>query len=389
MMRTNGIPVRRYAAPMLVVALTASVWAASGVRAEEKARGDADAKASTPSDVEGNDVTADYALSVRPSIDPIQFAQPFDLVIEVTRADGERLGIPESIPENKKVRRAGRPRREREGRPDGRVTERIYIPFIALDTDDVSTPALVIRAPGRGAPNADGRVVEGRIEVPAQTLRVVDPELNPVGGGARGGPAGVDGPGAPGSVAPKKAPSAGIEPARSHFLYNVADARPWTVLATLVASLAALFASMAIDRRRRFSVRKEDDPVLVARVKTRPAHEVALEKLDSLLASNLLRDGEVEAFVEQLMDDVLRAYLEARFEVPAGTHTTAELAEDLLQVAHVDLDLSLVRSLLEDTDLVKFARAEMQGDVAHQMAGKVRALIESTAARPEPTGEET
>ena len=69
--------------------------------------------------------------------------------------------------------------------------------------------------------------------------------------------------------------------------------------------------------------------------------------------------------------------------VSAGKRTTSELIEDLLAVSAPGLDLDVVRGLLDDADLVKFARADLASDVAHGMAGRVRALIEATAERRE------
>lgn len=334
------------------------------------------AQAAEAADEGSADVTTDYLRKVTTSVKPVPFAVPFDLVIVLERAEGERIEIPASLPETKEVRPAGRPRRERATSGPGRVNERILIPMIALDTEGTKTPALVLRAPGGG-----------RIEIPSLDIDVVDPDAPaedpekagaPKGSGALAPTSGaaVDGAAA---VQGAAAPTAAVEPAKRSFFYNIADARPWAVISTLVASILALLASLWIERRRNFAVpvAKIADPV-ETEVQT-PAHTRALERLDALLKGPLLQSGNVEAFVAELMNAVLREYLEERFDLMAESQTTRELAEDLLQVGHPGLDVSTVRTLLENADLVKFARADLGREVAHQMAKDVRRLIVATA----------
>lgn len=368
-------------APLLSASFCAC-FCASLVLASAVASGTARAEEAPASDAA--DVTTDYLRKVTTSVKPVPFAVPFDLVIVLDRAEGERIEIPASLPENKEVRPAGRPRRERATSGPGRVNERILIPMIALDTEGTQTPALVLRAPGGG-----------RIEIPPIDIDVVDPEAKdedvpppsgqrPAGGGKAKGSlaptsgAAVDGAGA---VRKAQAPTAAVEPAKRSFFYNIADSRPWAVISTLVASILALLASLWIERRRNFAV-----PMTKATESTEPEvrvppHQRALQRLDALLKGPLLKEGNVEAFVEQLMNAVLREYLEERFDLMAESQTTRELAEDLLKVGHPSLDVTTVRTLLENADLVKFARADLGREVAHQMAKDVRGLIVATAER--------
>ena len=143
---------------------------------------------------------------------------------------------------------------------------------------------------------------------------------------------------------------------RGHIAYPVPDARPWIGLSALASAGLSTrpSAPSRVDVVGAPIVPLEPPAVLAP---PRPAHEVALERLEALLASGLLARNETGVFVERLMDEVLRDYLTARFALSAGTRTTRELVKDLLGVSLPGLDVALVESLLADTDLVKFAKA--------------------------------
>lgn len=87
----------------------------------------------------------------------------------------------------------------------------------------------------------------------------------------------------------------------------------------------------------------------------RPAHEIALEALEKLRASGLLQRGEFKAFYSEL-SDIIRRYFENRYFVLALEMTTGQLLNQLQEV-HIDSELrELIRALLEQCDLVKFAK---------------------------------
>lgn len=290
---------------------------------------------------------APFSVVARVEPDPVAFAAPFDLVVEVVRGRAERLVLPREIPDTKGARRAGDVVRSVVESPDGSVKEIVRVPFLALDVDDVQTPAFVITAPD-GSP----------LDVPALPVRV------------EGAP--------PAPPAPEG--KLDLVPAKPSMTYEVLDARPLVALGALATSGLSYALLAAVVRRRRFAA----PPAPVVVPPPRPPHVVALERLEALLRSGLLARGEIAPFVAQLMDEVLRDYLQARFGVHAGTQTTRELVEDLLARSAPGLDVATVRALLEGADLVKFARAELAADEAHRMAVRVRAIIEATAPKAAP-----
>lgn len=303
----------------------------------------------------------DVIMTARVEPDPVTFGEPFALVVTLVRERGVRVDLPGTIPDVEGAPRTGDATRsvvDDDGAPgpDGgtrpRVKETIRIPFLALDTQDLKTPALVLAG-------KDG----SSLDVPALNVRVVVPPDAPP---PDGGPAPQ-----PGQVM--------LEAAAPVIAYAVPDDRPWIVAGSLAGLAAVALLARWVLRRRR--ARQPIAPA-VPPPPPRPAHEVALERLDALLASGLLQRGETATFVERLMDEVLRDYLSARFALPAGTRTTRELVKDLLGIAVTGLDVALVESLLADADLVKFARASIASEQAHGMATRVRALVEQTKLAP-------
>ncbi len=299
-----------------------------------------------------------FTLSARVEPDPVAFGERFELVIEVLRADGDRLSLPHDLPHEPAARQIGPPQRALTPLPaeeggDARVREVVRVPFLALGLDDVKTPAFVLTAP-------DGEA----LEIESLPVRVA-PE--PAAGAPPAGDLGDS-----------------LVEAERVLSFEVFDTRP-LVGASALALAGAAFALYRWLARRRRAWLAQRPRAAAPSAPDRPAHIIALERLEALLAEGLLARGEVTLFVQRLMDEVLRDYLERRYRVLAGRRTTSELAADLLSVSAPGLDLDVVRGLLDDADLVKFARADIAADVAHGMASRTRALIEATA---EPEGED-
>lgn len=298
--------------------------------------------------------------------DPVPFGARFELVVTVLRDRGQLLELPASLPAAEAAPQTGDPRRSVEelslasdaGDAPVRVRETIRVPFLALALDDVSTPAFVLSA-------KDG----SSVEVPSLPVRVADdPSLLVVGDA---------GPAEPGAMT--------LEPAAGSIAYRVADHRPFYAAGAVAGAAAAALLARALLKRRRA---RRPAPPAPPPPPPRPAHEVALERLEALLAAGLLARGETALFVERLMDEVLRDYLSARFALVAEARTTRELVAELLSVSVPGLDVRLVEELLGDADLVKFAKATIAAERAHAMAMRVKALVLATtpAAAPTRTG---
>jgi len=142
----------------------------------------------------------------------------------------------------------------------------------------------------------------------------------------------------------------------------------------------------------------------------RPAHELALEELQQLRASDLLQRGEVKAFYS-ILSEIVRRYIEGRYEVMALEMTTYEVNQalrkhvmpqisvekrsaDLLSAGrmpalpHVTEALhkhetnfdacDMAREILEASDLVKFAKLVPPVEQGETLITLAESFVEAT-----------
>ncbi|MFK7903710.1 MAG: BatD family protein [Chitinophagales bacterium] len=89
----------------------------------------------------------------------------------------------------------------------------------------------------------------------------------------------------------------------------------------------------------------------------RPAHEVAIEKLRDLEGEKYWQQGEVKKYYSELTN-IVREYLEGRYDILALESTTDEILKDLEEG---DFEAGLwnkLKNMLQTADLVKFAKAK-------------------------------
>jgi hypothetical protein len=148
------------------------------------------------------------------------------------------------------------------------------------------------------------------------------------------------------------------------------------VLGGLVLALCTFFLVRALAKRKR--------SILVAQAPApppRPAHEVALERLEALRRAGHLDRGEHKDFYIEL-SEVLRAYAGGRYGFESIELTVAELIDALRLHETPGLDLLQLKRILDEADLVKFAKY-LPGDVAAQTAlNGAFELVERTRPRP-------
>jgi len=88
----------------------------------------------------------------------------------------------------------------------------------------------------------------------------------------------------------------------------------------------------------------------------RPAHEVAFERLEKLKGLQLVEQGKVREHY-YLLSEIIRSYLEARFELPIVERTTSEAYAELRNSGKIKRsEITDIKAFLEECDLVKFAR---------------------------------
>jgi hypothetical protein len=86
-----------------------------------------------------------------------------------------------------------------------------------------------------------------------------------------------------------------------------------------------------------------------------PPHLIALEKLKKLEDEKLWQKGEIKKFHIDLTD-IIREYMESRYNMMAVESTTAEIIDQLRNYLDDRIIIEKVREFLELSDLVKFAK---------------------------------
>ncbi len=122
----------------------------------------------------------------------------------------------------------------------------------------------------------------------------------------------------------------------------------------------------------------------------RPAHEIALEALARLEASDLLARGEVKAFYIEV-SEIIRRYVEGRYGFIALEMTTEELLEALHRAGVSGEIYDLFRIFLDRCDLVKFAKYEPPTESHPEIVALARQIVERTMlvpSEPAPTPDE-
>lgn len=141
--------------------------------------------------------------------------------------------------------------------------------------------------------------------------------------------------------------------------------------AIVVAALLTLFVLRALDAR--FKALAPGPP-------PRPANEVAIERLDAL-------DGTPDESLDGALRmattvDILRQYLGGRYGFDALEMTTPELRLELAQADLKGIAVSDIDRVLDEADLVKFARIVPSPEAARAVAPKVRHVVTVTWEPP-------
>ena len=105
-----------------------------------------------------------------------------------------------------------------------------------------------------------------------------------------------------------------------------------------------------IKKRKNRPVRVESDkPVM-------PLHTMALDKLNALRSQKLWEQGQVKQYHSELTD-IMREYLEKRYQINAMEQTSEEIFAGLRHLDITEQNINKLRQMLLLADLVKFAKA--------------------------------
>ena len=142
--------------------------------------------------------------------------------------------------------------------------------------------------------------------------------------------------------------------------------------------LLLLAAGYGLYRR----LRRPAPPPVAPPVAPPPAHEIALEKLAALAASDYLFSGNFKMYQSELTH-ILREYLSLRYNFNALEATTEEIERQFASRGIPRDWEGRLSQLLRRADLVKFAKGELPATEHREALEEVRGFVEGTAAREE------
>lgn len=115
-----------------------------------------------------------------------------------------------------------------------------------------------------------------------------------------------------------------------------------------------------------------------------PLHTITLAKLDALKQRQLWEQGQVKLYYSELTD-IIREYLEKRYEISALEQTSAEIFAGLQQLHIPALHSDQLKQLLLLADLVKFAKAVPTNNDNQQSMENAVSFVEHT--KPDPSAD--
>ena len=144
------------------------------------------------------------------------------------------------------------------------------------------------------------------------------------------------------------------------------------------AGLGALLTMLIVRRLRARRGERPGPP-------PRPAHQVALEKLDRLGAYGFLENADNRPFYFAV-SEIIREYLGGRYAFDSLELTTDELIAELRRQAGRELVLGEIQGWLSACDLVKFAKISPSAAEARGALESAIRIVTATRPMPAPAG---
>ncbi len=161
--------------------------------------------------------------------------------------------------------------------------------------------------------------------------------------------------------------------------YTVGEILPWILLAIVVVTVAWLIYKYL---PRRKAKHEDEGPV----IPDEPIHIITFRALDKLEKKQLWQAGKVKEYYSELTE-ILRYYIEIRYNIRALEMTSEEI---LSGMGYMDLgtdNLSLLRDLLQNADLSKFAKYKHNAETNESALVDARNFVKSTYQRIEENEE--
>ncbi|MBI1288696.1 MAG: hypothetical protein GC178_14090 [Flavobacteriales bacterium] len=165
--------------------------------------------------------------------------------------------------------------------------------------------------------------------------------------------------------------------------YNWKKLLTWAAI--ILAVLALIIGGILYWMKHR---KKEEVPVARPKPK-RPAHEIALEKLEALRQKKLWQSDQTKEYYIEL-SDIIREYAEFRFGVIALEMTTEETVAALRLRGVSEQHVGSLKQMLQMADLAKFAKYKPVSNENEQCFDIAVQFVNNTLVMPldEPKEEE-
>ncbi|MDZ7738486.1 MAG: hypothetical protein U5K32_05350 [Bacteroidales bacterium] len=152
--------------------------------------------------------------------------------------------------------------------------------------------------------------------------------------------------------------------------YSAGEILPWVLLAVVIA-VAAWFLYRYLQRR---SKKKEPEG---PKMPDEPIHIISFRELDKLEKKRLWQAGKIKEYYSRLTE-IIRYYLEIRYGIRALEMTSEEIIEGLAGKDINEGDMVLLRSILRNADLSKFARYTHDAESNTEALSNARSFVSNT-----------
>lgn len=129
--------------------------------------------------------------------------------------------------------------------------------------------------------------------------------------------------------------------------------KKWLIWGLIVLGVIGLIIGLILYIKK-LRAKSQETPVARPKPK-RPAHEIALEKLEALRQKKLWQNDQAKAYYIEL-SDIVREYIEFQFDVLALEMTTDEIISALQLKGIEDEKIKPLKAMLQMADLAKFAK---------------------------------
>jgi hypothetical protein len=162
---------------------------------------------------------------------------------------------------------------------------------------------------------------------------------------------------------------------------SIPSSKLWYIITFLIFSLViSYFAYNKFFKKQKFVLEQVVED-------TRPAYEIAYEELNKLNEMKLPEQGQVKLYYIKL-SEIIRRYFEGQFKILALERTTSEIYRTLREIQFDKKITLIIKDLLDNCDLVKFAKAIPSQEIINEDFLSAKYIIDETKPKQQELKEE-